>query len=58
MSKNINEICSRVLQTNHELYSGSSELIKDMSILKRSIKDIEKKIDQILNILVQSVNER
>ena len=58
MSKNINEICSKVLQSNHDLYNGPSELIKDMHVLKKAVKDMERKIDRILNILIQSMNER
>lgn len=57
MSKNINEICLKVLQSNHELYNGPSELIKDIHILKKAIKDMETKIDRILNILIRSIYE-
>jgi hypothetical protein len=47
MSRNIENITSNVLKKNQELYSNDNLVIKEIEDIKKTLKNIEKKIDFI-----------
>jgi DNA anti-recombination protein RmuC len=51
MSKNIDDIVKEVMKNNKELHTMDNHLTKDISELKRSVKNIEAKIQRMDGII-------
>jgi len=51
MSKNIDDIVKEVMKNNKELHTMDNHLTKDISELKRSVKNIEAKIQRMDGVL-------
>jgi len=51
MSKNIDDIVKEVMKSNKELHTMDNHLTKDIGELKRSVKNIEAKIQRMDGVL-------
>lgn len=57
MSKDYNNICNKVLQSNKDLYTESS-LLKEFSKVQNDMKKLSSKVDQIYKLLLIMRDER
>lgn len=57
MSRDFHNICNKILQSNHDLHSGPNILIKELESIKKEVKTISKKIDQIYQIIIDLRNQ-
>lgn len=57
MSKNINDITNKVLQSNQDLYSGPNVIMKEFEGIRQDMKKLSFKIDQVYRLLVKLHNK-
>jgi hypothetical protein len=56
MSKDYNKICKSILDANQKLHNGEHLVLQEIESLKKDIKTISKKLDQISNAVVRILN--
>jgi|688.fasta_scaffold446954_2 hypothetical protein len=56
MSRDYAKICKSICESNERLHSGEHSILKDIENIKRDIKMISKKLDQISNAVVRLIN--
>jgi hypothetical protein len=56
MSKHINDITNKVLQSNQDLYNGPNILMKEFESIRTDIKKLSFKIDQIYRLIIKLNN--
>lgn len=57
MSRDFHNICNKVLQSNQELHSGPNVLIKELDSVRKEIKILSNKIDQIYKLIIDLRNQ-
>lgn len=57
MSKHINDITNKVLQSNQDLYSGPNIIMKEFESIRLDIKKLSFKLDQVYRLLVKFHNK-
>ncbi|NBO99231.1 MAG: hypothetical protein EBU90_03765 [Proteobacteria bacterium] len=56
MSKDYNQICKSILDANQKLHNGEHLVLQEIESLKKDIKTISKKLDQISNAVIRILN--
>lgn len=56
MSKHINDITNKVLQSNQDLYSGPNIIMKEFESIRQDMKKLSFKIDQVYRLLIKLNN--
>lgn len=57
MSKDYNNICNKILQSNKDLYTESS-LLKEFSKVQSDMRKLSSKVDQIYKLILILRDER
>lgn len=53
MSKHINDINSKILQSNQDLYAGPNVVLKEFESVKKDVQKLSMKLERIYQILIQ-----
>jgi hypothetical protein len=56
MSKDYNKICKSILDANQKLHNGEYLILQEIESLKKDMKIMSKKLDQISNAIVRILN--
>ena len=56
MSKHINDITNKVLQSNQDLHSGPNVILKEFDSIRTDLKKLSFKIDQVYRLLIKLHN--
>lgn len=56
MSRDYAKICKSICESNNRLHNGECAILKEIESLKKDIKIISKKLDQISNAVVRLIN--
>jgi len=56
MSKDYNKICKSILDANQKLHNGEHLILQEIESLKKDMKIMSKKLDQISNAIVRILN--
>lgn len=57
MSKHINDITNKVLQSNQDLYTGPNVLMREFESIRQDMKKLSFKIDQVYRLLIKLNNK-
>jgi len=56
MSKYINDITNKILQSNQDLHNGPNVILKEFESIRTDIKKLSFKIDQIYRLIIKLQN--
>lgn len=56
MSRDYAKICKSICESNDRLHGGEQAILKEIESIKKDIKIISKKLDQISNAVVKLIN--
>lgn len=53
MSRDYKDICNKILQSNQDIYNGPTIILQEFEIIKKDIKRLSDKIDQIHRLIIR-----
>ena len=51
MSRDYNKICKSVLDANQQLHNGEHLILQDIESIKKDLKNLNKKLDRIYDMI-------